>query len=298
MKKNQKICIVITICLAILMISTITYISIQYSKGIEFTQLSPQGYRQMMGYVVKEKDNLIVVDGGTEQDSENLKKYIDKYTNGVIDYWFITHAHDDHIGAMVTLLEQESVKIENIICSLNELEWYKEKEPERADIVARLYNLLESHNNIKDVKLEEKFNIGDVEIEILGIRNPEITENVGNNQSMVFKMYINNKDILFLGDAGEEISEKLIESNGNKLKSYVVQMAHHGQAGVTEKVYESINPKICFWSTPEWLWDNNLNNQGYNTGTWKTLETREWIEKLDVNTNYVAKDGDITIRIW
>ena len=30
----------------------------------------------------------------------------------------------------------------------------------------------------------------------------------------------------------------------------------------------------------------------------KTIETRNWIEKLDVKENYVAKDGDITIKIW
>lgn len=32
-------------------------------------------------------------------------------------------------------------------------------------------------------------------------------------------------------------------------------------------------------------------------GPWKTFETREWINKLNVKKNYIAKDGDITIKI-
>ena len=300
MKKYKKLKIIITLIIVFSIICGATYISIKYSNGVEFTQLSQQSSRQMMGYVIKEKQNLIIVDGGTEQDSENLKKYVDNYNNGIINYWLITHAHDDHIGAMVSLLEQDKVKIENIICSLNDLEWYQQYDTSRTDIVERLYKTLETKSdiNIKEVNLNEQLKIGTIKIEILGIKNPEIIENSGNNQSMVFKMHINDKSILFLGDLGEEASQKLIETSGKKLNSYAVQMSHHGQAGVTEEVYKLIKPKICFWPTPDWLWDNNLGNQGYNTGTWKTLETRQWIEKLNVKTNYIAKDGDITIRIW
>ena len=297
MKKNKIIYIIIIAVILIATITGITCIGIKYSTGVELTQLSPQGSRQMMGYFLKTKeDTVIVIDGGTEKDSNNLKKYIDN-NNGIVDYWIMTHTHDDHIGAMVSLLEQDAVKVENIICSLNEIEWYRTYDSSRVDIVERLFNVLKDIN-IKDAKINEQIDIDNINIEIFGIKNPEITENSGNNQSMVFKIHVNNKSILFLGDTGEESGKKLIETNGNNLQSYAVQMAHHGQAGVTEEVYKLVNPRICFWSTPEWLWDNNLNGQGYNTGSWKTLETRAWIKKLKVNKNYVAKDGDITIKIW
>ena len=32
-------------------------------------------------------------------------------------------------------------------------------------------------------------------------------------------------------------------------------------------------------------------------GPWKTFETRSWMEELKVKRNYVAKDGDITIKV-
>ena len=166
MKKSKKIFIsVVSIILIIILVIGI-YISTQYSNGIDITQLSPQGSRQMMGYIMETKnDTFILVDGGTEADSENLKKHVDKH-NGVVNYWFITHAHDDHIGAMVSLLEQGAVKIENIVCSLNDLEWYKQNEEERADIVERLYNILNVNNDIviKQAQLNEQIYIDNIKV--------------------------------------------------------------------------------------------------------------------------------------
>ena len=73
-------------------------------------------------------------------------------------------------------------------------------------------------------------------------------------------------------------------------------MAHHGQRGATEELYKLVNPEICLWPTTSWLWDNDVG-EGYNTANFKTIETREWLQNIGVKTNYVAKDGDITINI-
>ena len=94
----------------------------------------------------------------------------------------------------------------------------------------------------------------------------------------------------------KKASEKLLKTQKEKLKSDIVQMAHHGQNGATKELYEQINPTICMWPTPEWLW-NNDSGEGKGSGPWKTLETRQWIEELKVKKNYVEKDGDITIKL-
>jgi len=297
-KKNKvikKLCLI----LGVIILIWCTYLCAKYHNGIEFTQLSSQTSRQMMGYILTtNKDTVIVIDGGTEGDSQNLRKHLES-SNGNVDYWIITHAHDDHIGAMVELIENDNVKIEHIICSLNPLDWYQENEPNRADIVHRLYQIFEEREEIeiKDVSINEQIGIDNLNIDILGIRNPEIKENTGNNQSIIFKIFVNTKSILFLGDTGEESSQKLVEVNGNKLKSDIVQMAHHGQAGATEEVYKLVDPDICFWPTPDWLW-NNDSGAGGDSGNWKTKEVRQWMEKIGVNKHYIAKDGDITIKIW
>ena len=84
---------------------------------------------------------------------------------------------------------------------------------------------------------------------------------------------------------------------GDSLKADIVQMAHHGQNGVGRSIYQSIAPKICLWPTPQWLWDND-NGGGYNSGPWKTVETRGWMnEILKVDKNYCIKDGDIVLQL-
>ena len=69
-----------------------------------------------------------------------------------------------------------------------------------------------------------------------------------------------------------------------------VQMAHHGQAGVSEDVYKVINPKYCMWPTTEWLWENK-------DGVYKTDETKKWMQSLRVDKNYIANKGTVQIKL-
>lgn len=302
-KKNniKKYVAIILVIVAIL--SVAIYIKNRPQAQIELTQISSDTGNRMMGYVIRTYDNkTIVIDGGLRADSAKLLNKIKEYGNDV-DYWIITHPHQDHAGAFNDIIENHNseLNIKELIYTANDVEWYKNtSDADRIGEIEEFYKSLENEK-VKSIKREpqigEKIKISsNINIEILGVKNPEITENAINNSSMVFKMYVNNTSILFLGDTGTESSEKLIKTYGNKLKSDIVQMAHHGQAGGTEELYKIIDPKICLWPTPEWLWDNNSGG-GYNSGTWKTLETRKWIEEIGVNTNYIAKDGNITITI-
>ena len=268
--------------------------------GIELTQLSARSNDSMMGYFIRTSNNKnIVVDGGLRKESETLKQYIEKYGN-TVDYWFITHPHKDHVGAFIDIVKNTDIEIKNIYYSANNIDWYEKYEPNRANEIADFYQTLEN-DRIKSVVRTPQ--IGDIieikknlKVEIFELANPEITNNAINNSSMVFKMYINDKSILFLGDTGTEESEKLIKQYGSRLKSDIVQVAHHGQRGATEELYKLVNPEICLWPTTSWLWDNDVG-EGYNTANFKTIETREWLQNIGVKTNYVAKDGDITINI-
>lgn len=268
-------------------------------NNIELIGLSAQGPRQMMGYIIRTKnDKTIIIDGGTIDDTTNLMKYIGQYNNKV-DYWFITHAHDDHVGAFTEIANNTDVQIDNIYISLNEYEWYEQNEPSRAEFSKKVIDTVNSKKRKENVhipQINEKIQIDGIEVEILGIRNPEITENPGNEQSMVIKFNTGKQSLLILGDTGEKSSEKLLKTQKEKLRSDIVQMAHHGQAGATKELYEAVQPKICLWPTPEWLWNNDAGN-GKGSGQWETLETRKWMEDLNVETNYVAKDGDYTINL-
>ena len=296
--KKEKIVSILAIVLCIIAV-IVSIVRISNEHTVELTQLSDHSTRQMMGYILKTKNNkIIVIDGGTIDDTENLVEQINKH-GGKVDAWFLTHLHDDHLGAFSNIANDKQIQIEKIYCSFNEYSWYEENEPSRAEFSKQILEILKQDNikdKVEEVSLNQDINIDDVKIEILGIKNPEITENAGNEQSMVVKFDTGKTTFLVLGDTGIKSSEKLLKTQKEKLKSDIVQMAHHGQNGATKELYEQINPTICMWPTPEWLW-NNDSGEGKGSGPWKTLETRQWIEELKVKKNYVEKDGDITIKL-
>ena len=260
-------------------------------------QLSAQGPRQMMGYIIKtENEKIIVIDGGTIDDTNNLINHINEL-GGKVDYWFITHAHDDHAGAFVEIVNNTEIEIDNIYVSLNSADWYIENEEARSEFSKNLINIVENSRIAEGVNapnVNDVIEIDNLKIDVLKVCSPEVTENAGNEQSMVLKFNTNDTSILFLGDIGTEGSDWLIENQKDKLKSDIVQMSHHGQNGASEELYEIISPDICLWPTPEWLW-NNDNGGGYSSGNWTTLETKGWMENLNVKEHYVSKDGDLSV---
>lgn len=304
MEKKQKNNILknITIIIIVFFIIIASAVVINQNtnqKKIELTQLQANSHRQMMGYIIKtSKDKVIVIDGGTSEDAPNLEKHIKQLGNKV-DIWFITHPHSDHAGAINEIIENTDIPIKKIYYTMNEVEWYQKHAPERAYEAENFAKVMQNER-VKDiaeeVTLNQIINIDFIECQILGIKNPEITEDAFNNSSMVIKMNLPENSILFLGDTGEASGDKLLNTQKDKLQSNIVQVAHHGQNGAKESLYQEIQPSICLWPTPEWIW-NNDNGEGENTGPWKTFETRNWMEKLEVKQNIIEKDGDITITV-
>lgn len=298
--KKEKIFTVFGILLIILTILATASIAVKYRNGFTIMQLSPKTDTQMMGYIIKTRSHkIIVIDGGMKEDGKNLENQLRKL-GGHVDAWFVTHHHGDHTGALAYIIDQTNISIDHIYASLNDREWIKKYDDKRFEQYVYFEKALQN-DRVKGrlVELQENqiLTLDNLKVKILGIKNPEITKNAGNNSSVVMKFFVNNRSLLILGDTGLESSKKLLEKHKNELKSDVVQMSHHGQSGVPKELYEQVKPKICLWPTPEWLW-NNDNGGGYNSGNWKTLETRAWMQELGVKRNIVAKEGDITIRIW
>ena len=112
-------------------------------------------------------------------------------------------------------------------------------------------------------------------------------DDYGNNISCVIRMTVGGKNVLFLGDLAEPggiVLKSYHDANTYSIKSDFVQMAHHGQTGVAKNVYQAIDPDICLWPTPDWV---------YTAGTSSTLSTyytRQWIAELGA-ANFVSKDG-------
>lgn len=267
------------------------------ASGAELTMLSNDRDAQMLSVIIhSEAGSTVVVDGGWEEDGEYLLDAI-KRKGGNVDAWLITHPHADHVGALYYILQnrRDEVNIDRIYYSFAPLIWYEEESPEEASTVSSLIDVLDSlpRDMVCDsIGKGYEIEAGDIHVKVLNDRYKMFSDPI-NNSSMVYSVEAGGQKVLFLGDMSFDGGNQLLRDAKDELKSDIVQVAHHGQNGVGEKVYSAISPQICLWPTPHWLWDNDGGN-GHDSGRWRTLETRGWLRSAQ---SYCTKDGDVVLQL-
>lgn len=199
---------------------------------------------------------------------------------------------------MELLKSDKEIKIDNLCYSIPDLDYYERTDKRGYDAEKEFSELLSSNKIINHVicKKDDVIEMDNIKCDIIRVVNPEIeTTEGGNESSMVFKFIATDvdKSMIFLGDVYKKASEEILE-RPELLKADAVQMAHHGQNGAPKEVYDAIKPEICFFNCPEWLYENN-SGEGYDSGKWKTIIVRGWIEELGAKI-VKAFDGDQTYR--
>lgn len=271
-----------------------------YLGGGRITLLSNQTASQMLSAVIETPEgSVIVVDGGTPGDKDHLAETL-RSKGGHVSAWLVTHPHADHIGALNEILNdpESGITIGGLYYHLADLEWYYSRESYRADTVAQFMNTLAAQPQEMlhgEITKNEKIYVDNTEITVMN--EPYLfPHNSINNSSVAYTIKMNGKYIVFLGDMGEEAGNRLVKDYGSdNMYCDILQMAHHGQYGVSESVYRILHPKICLWPTPGWLWDND-DGGGPGSGRWFTESTRDWMRKIGVKKHYVIKDGDQIIE--
>ncbi len=260
-------------------------------KIIQLKNFSPI---QMTGFIILTNGgHTIVVDGGNLQDTDGFLETLEEYTgvkNKEIDCWFMTHPHDDHFGVFKTLTERaekgQEIPACKMFCYTKQPDEFGHDEEIFANQIVQFNEAVrKTCYPLHEFKEKEIFEFGDLTAEVLRVWNPEIKANAFNNSSAVLRFTEKRgqkKDFVFivLGDLGVEGGFELIEKCPEGLKADAVQMAHHGQNGVSKEVYEAISPRFAFFSTPDWLWYNTIDPANPGKGPWKTLEVRSWMEEL------------------
>lgn len=252
---------------------------------------------QMFGCVIQTQNQTFVIDGGTGDDAQQLADFLRDKANSHVDAWFFTHPHHDHIGAFCQIAEKhKTIQIDRIyhhFPSIEQLIQYGKRGDHEVLIWRHLFSLLEGDyaSRVQMLQKEDRFSFEDVEITVIRTVNESITDDFINNSSVVYRLKGPRYSILILGDLGAKAGEDLLrECDASRLEADYTQMAHHGQGGANKVFYETIRPKRCIWPSPAWLWDNDAGN-GFDTGPWNTVRTREWVAALGVTEHYVEKDG-------
>ena len=176
-------------------------------------QLPNQTSTQMMSYVLQSAGGkVVVIDGGNAGDARYLRDFLTNL-GGQIEAWFITHAHSDHFGALEEILQAPGLpEIKAIYGSLPDESWVAQYADESELNAFRHFTrvLATSQRTVVELTLGEVRDIDGMRIEILGVKNPEITSNSLNNSSVVLRVSDPEKSVLFLADLGVEGGDKLL----------------------------------------------------------------------------------------
>lgn len=255
---------------------------------------------QMLSVIIETgQGGLIIVDGGWRENSEYLLNQI-KAKGGHVQAWLLTHPDSDHVGALSEILYRHNgeITIDGIYYSLLDDSWYQEKDPQVASMVSYLKGalaLVPPQTLHGDITAGQVIEAGPARIQVLN-KPYQMQNDFINNSSVAYLVSLNGTNTVFLGDLAQAGGQQLMaDVDLSALGCRIVQMAHHGQNGVGYEVYKALKPRICLWPTPQWLWDND-NGGGPGSGFWKTLETRNWMVRLAVDTCYCTKDGDQVIE--
>ncbi|OGH86532.1 MAG: hypothetical protein A2493_03150 [Candidatus Magasanikbacteria bacterium RIFOXYC12_FULL_33_11] len=166
------------------------------------------------------------------------------YYDHDIDYMFITHPDLDHYGGCTEVLKRFQVK--NIV--YNGLE-------KRGDIMWEAFwsAIQEEGANYIEVSKEDVWNIASTSLHVFypdhsikqnkNIPNSKVDANA-NDTSIVFSLSYLDKNLLFMGDAEEELEKYLLATYGEQLKTDVLKLGHHGSdSSSTEDFLEMVHPQ-------------------------------------------------------
>jgi len=182
--------------------------------------------------VIKYKDNVVVIDTGGNsfntdyKISDNYMSFL--YSVGItnIDVLILSHGDYDHMGEAINLVE--NFKVEKVIFNCGEF-----NELEQDLIKALNKKKIPYYSCIKEL------NINNNKLDFL---NNKDYGNENDNSSVIYTE-LNNHKFLFMGDAGVEVEEDLIEKY-NLQNIDVLKVGHHGsKTSSGEEFINEINPK-------------------------------------------------------
>ena len=236
-------------------------------------------------FIITPKNKTILIDGGGSNTGsfdvgENtlLPYILDKGYNK-IDLMIISHFDSDHVGGLLTILEE--IKVEKVLIA---------KQEEQSENYKRFFNIVKEKNIPVIVgKRGDKINIEkDLYLDILFPESEQIEENMINNNSLVFNIHYNNFSMLFTGDIEEIAEKRIIEiTNKSRLKADIIKIPHHGsKTSSTRELLEIVLPKIALIGVGK---DNLFGHP--------SSETIDKLDELEIKTYRTDINGEIMINV-
>lgn len=238
--------------------------------------------------IIRDDEHIITIDGGSTTSYSNGKyilepnimaKAIDR-----IDIAFITHSDKDHTNCIEYLLNEGNVEIGTLVLPI-----FARNASSYNDLKA----LCDKNKvPIQYMKQNDSIKISDELLFycISPSENYKEVEDDVNNQSLVLKMSYNNKSVLFTGDIGKDIEEKLVHDKkvNEKLSADILKVAHHGSKNSSiDKFIDKVSPEYAIVSY-------GIGNR-YGHPNEKVMER---FDERDIKVYKTGEVGEIDINIF
>ena len=224
------------------------------------------------------KGDILVDTGGkyNYNTSKDIISYLKSEGIKNIDFLLISHGDYDHMGEAINLVN--NFKVEKVIFNCGDFN----------DLEKELIKVLDK-KKIPYFSCIKELNIDDNKLYFL---NNKDYGNENDNSSVIYTE-LNNYKFLFMGDAGVEVEEDLIEKyNLNNID--VLKVGHHGSRTSSSKEFiDDINPKYSIVSVGknnryghpnDSVLDNLENSKIYRTDEDGSIMFKIKNEKLKIET--------------
>lgn len=238
--------------------------------------------------LVSPHNKTILIDGGGSLTEEfdvgkrTLIPYLLDRGYTTIDYVMISHFDQDHVGGLLTVMEE--LKVKEVLIA---------RQKENSENFQKFLEIAKRKKiKVKIVKAGDKITFEkDFQMNILWpTENLAISDNPLNNNSIVGKVTYKNFTMLFTGDIeaiAEEAILKRYEKNKKILKSTVLKIAHHGsKTSSTKEFLEAVAPEISFIGV------GANNNFGH-----PNEETLENLKQINCKIYRTDEEGEIILKI-
>ncbi len=237
-------------------------------------------------FIVTPHNKTILVDGGGSTSSsfdvgkDTLIPYILDRGYTKIDYIFISHFDQDHVGGILTVLQE--LRVGKI---------YINKQGENSQNYEKFLEIVsEKKLNVQIVKAGDKILIDNLSFNILWPTEKQISENILNNNAIVMKLHYRNFSMLFTGDIEEPAEKAILNTYKNKLEifqSTILKVAHHGsKSSSTQEFLDVVKPKIALIGVGE----NNLFGH-------PNAHVIERLEECGIKVFRTDESGEINVQL-
>ncbi len=219
--------------------------------------------------------------------------------------WILTHGHLDHFGAFAKMAKKYSgqglLKVEYAVANLpDEQSAYPWRDVTTTENAPATLKSLLTTLGCKLIKPHAGYKLyfANAEIEVLTTwedLNP-ITDDNSNDTCTVVRMSLYSKQApnaapitqIWTGDANRWQSRFMCAMYGDYLKSDMVSLAHHGNAGCEVDFYDTVQPTVVWWPNNLWAVKNYLTT---TSTAWQNQVDQYMMNNIS-SVKYVYASGD------